>query len=111
MNINEWAQASQYYTFTGNDRLPLQLTGYILVWSHYQNSTTYNYCTNYTFIPKCAVGFHDGIVLLPLVHDTGTFGFKLLKVTDDGTKTVITGNDVNKTTANSGWVLNRIIAY
>ena len=110
-NINEWAQASQYYTFTGNDRLPLQLTGYILVWSHYENSTTYNYCTNYTFIPKCAVGFHNGRIIFTLVHDTGAVGFKTLTITDDGTKTVITGNDANKTTANSGWVLNRIIAY
>lgn len=110
-DINEWAQASQEYTFTGNDRLPLQMTGYILVWAHYQNGSSFNYCTNYTYIPKCAVGFHNGIVLLPLVHDTGAFGFKVLKVTDDGTKTVISGNDANKNTVNSGWVLNRIIAY
>ncbi len=110
-NINQYMKASQSHSFTGNNRITKQHTGYILVWSYYSGGVTYIDCTNYTFAPKCMIDYNSGIITMPLAYDGGNGGAKTLTITDNGTTTTITGNDKNDVSPNNGWVLRRIIGY
>ena len=89
-----------------SDAISNQLTGIILAWSAYENSTAENYDWNYIFVPKEHVLRHSGAgVAMPLISGTGwTRGSKYVYIFDNK----ITGDANNNkvSTEVNGWIVN-----
>ena len=89
-----------------SDAISNQLTGIILAWSAYENSTAENYDWNYIFVPKEHVLRHSGAgVAMPLISGDGlTRGSKCVYIFDNK----ITGHANNNkvSTEVNGWIVN-----
>ena len=89
-----------------SDAISNQLTGIILAWSAYENSSAENYDWNYVFVPKEHALRHSGAgVAMSLISSTGwTRGSKYVYIFDNK----ITGHANNNkvSTEENGWIVN-----
>ena len=89
-----------------SDAISNQLTGIILAWSAYENSSAENYDWNYVFVPKEHALRHSGAgVAMLLISGTGwTRGSKYVYIFDNK----ITGHANNNkvSTEENGWIVN-----
>lgn len=109
--INKFMHGTQSYDLIGSAALSKQLNGYILVWSYYSGGTTYANCTNYTFVPKCVLNFHNGYITMPVAMDDGTVCAKSFEITETNGTTKLQGVAANGTAPNNKLVLNKIMGY